>query len=53
MNKMPKPKKKSLQEIIDDMKDLHDHEEDLLQELESHIGTIDESDFDFMNKEEN
>ena len=37
---MPKPKKKSIQEIIDEMKDLHDQEDDLMRELEAGYGSL-------------
>ncbi len=47
---MPKPKKQSVQEIIDEMKDLHDQEEDLLAEMEAGYGSLtseDMEDLDF------
>lgn len=37
---MPKPKKKSVQEIIDEMKDLHDQEDELLAEMEANYGSL-------------
>ena len=36
---MPKPKK-TLQEIIDEMRDLQAHEDDLLDEMEANMGSL-------------
>jgi|TARA_B100000035_G_scaffold104061_1_gene88327 hypothetical protein len=43
---MPKPKKKSIQEIIDEMKDLHDQEDDLIAEMEAGYGSLTSDDLD-------
>lgn len=39
-NKMPKKPKKTVQEIIDEMRDLHDQEDDLMRELEAGYGSL-------------
>lgn len=49
MNKMPKPKKKSLQEIIDEMRDLQAQEDDLIQEMENGLGSLTSEDMDEIN----
>lgn len=48
---MSKPKKKSLQEIIDEMRDLHDQEDNLLQEMEDNMGSLTSYDFDDIDEE--
>jgi len=48
---MTKPKKKSLQEIIDEMRDLHDQEDNLLQEMEDNMGSLTSYDFDDIDEE--
>ena len=55
---MPKPKKKSVQEIIDEMRDLHDQEDDLLREMEAGYGSLtsdalEDMDFDDELEEDN
>jgi len=48
---MTKPKK-SLQQILDDMRDLHDKEDDLLQEMEDGFGSLTSSDLDDIDFED-
>jgi hypothetical protein len=48
---MPKLKKKSLQEIIDEIRDLHDQEDNLLQEMEDNMGSLTSYDFDDIDEE--
>ena len=48
---MTKPKK-SLQQIIDDMRDLHDKEDDLLQEMEDGFGSLISNDLDDIDFED-
>ena len=43
---MPKKPKKTVQEIIDEMKDLHDQEDDLMRELEAGYGSLTTKDMD-------
>lgn len=50
---MPKPKKKSLQEIIDEMRDLQAQEDDLIQEMENGLGSLTSDDLKFIEHEEN
>jgi hypothetical protein len=50
---MPKPKKKSLQEIIDEMRDLQAQEDDLIQEIENGLGSLISDDLKFIENEEN
>lgn len=47
-----KKKQKSVQEIIDEMRDLHDQEEDLLREMEANMVSLTSYDFDDMDDEE-
>ena len=49
---MPKPKKKSLQEIIDEMRDLQAQEDDLIQEMENGIGSLISDDLNFIGEDE-
>jgi hypothetical protein len=49
---MPKPKKKSLQEIIDEMRDLQAQEDDLIQEIENGIGSLISDDLNFIQEDE-
>ena len=49
---MPKPKKKSLQEIIDEMRDLQAQEDDLIQEMENGIGSLISDDLNFIEEDE-
>ena len=43
---MPNPKTKSIQELIDEMKDLHDKEDDLIAELETGYASLTSDDLD-------
>ena len=47
-----KKKQKSVQEIIDEMRDLHDQEDDLLREMEANMGSLTSQDLDDMDDEE-
>ena len=47
---MPKPKK-TLQEIIDEMRDLQAHEDDLLDEMEANMGSLISDDLEDIDKE--
>jgi hypothetical protein len=47
-----KKKQKSVQEIIDEMRDLHDQEDDLLREMEANMGSLTSYDLDDMDDEE-
>ena len=51
MSKIEK-KQKSVQEIIDEMRDLHDQEDDLLREMEANMGSLTSYDLDDMDDEE-
>jgi len=46
-----KKKQKSVQEIIDEMRDLHDQEDNLLQEMEDNMGSLTSYDFDDIDEE--
>ena len=48
---MPKPKK-TLQELIDEMRDLQAHEDDLLDEMEANMGSLTSYDLDDIEDEE-
>ena len=43
---------KSVQEIIDEMRDLHEQEDDLLREIEANMGSLTSQDLDDMDDEE-
>ena len=47
---MPKPKK-TLQEIIDEMRDLQAHEDDLLDEMEANMGSLISDDLEDIDEE--
>jgi hypothetical protein len=47
---MPKPKK-TLQEIIDEMRDLQAHEDDLLDEMEANMGSLISDDLENIDEE--
>jgi|TARA_R100000544_G_C2222339_1_gene58324 hypothetical protein len=51
MSKIEK-KQKSVQEIIDEMRDLHEQEDDLLREMEANMGSLTSQDLDDMDDEE-
>jgi len=51
MSKIEK-KQKSVQEIIDEMRDLHEQEDDLLREIEANMGSLTSQDLDDMDDEE-
>jgi hypothetical protein len=40
-----------LQEIIDEIRDLHDQEDNLLQEMEDNMGSLTSYDFDDIDEE--
>ena len=49
---MPKKPKKTVQEIIEEMKDLHDQEDDLMRELEVGYGSLTTQDFEDLYEQE-
>jgi|TARA_X000001036_G_C20144097_1_gene588573 hypothetical protein len=49
---MPKKPKKTVQEIIEEMKDLHDQEDDLMRELEAGYGSLTTQDFEDLYEQE-
>jgi len=51
MSKIEK-KQKSVQEIIDEMRDLHEQEDDLLREMEANMGSLTSQDLHDMDDEE-
>jgi len=49
---MPKKPKKTVQQIIEEMKDLHDQEDDLMRELEAGYGYLTTQDFEDLYEQE-
>ena len=48
---MSKPEK-TVQEIIDEMRDLHDQEDDLMREMEAGYGSLTTEDFNDIDEQE-
>ena len=48
---MSKPKK-TIQEIIDEMRDLHDQEDDLMREMEAGYGSLTTEDLNDIDEQE-
>ena len=44
--------KKTVQEIIDEMRDLHDQEDDLMREMEAGYGSLTTEDFNDIDEQE-